>query len=203
MAGPTGAWYAVGFNAEEMKDAPYAIVVDGDGKVSNGSKCSEESRSILVLTRLFHSLRLEPHHSLHLEPHHQVSERKLVDHGPGSVLTPSVTVASNTVVDGIRTIVLTRAVAGATTDHFTIPSSPGQINLITATGNTNSIAYHKARTGTQITLVPTKVSACVCKPEVHKYFLEHAIVNGTDKDIANMEYKVGVVTSLDPCSHSP
>ena len=94
------------------------------------------------------------------------------------------------VAAGVRTVVLSRAVVGASKDHFSIPTSPGQINLITATGNTNTIAYHKARTGTQITLVPTKVSACVCKPTVHKYFLEHAVVNGTEKEIANMEYAV-------------
>lgn len=34
LTGPAGAWFGVGFNASAMKEAPWAIVVDGTGKVS-------------------------------------------------------------------------------------------------------------------------------------------------------------------------
>ena len=34
ISGPSGSWYGVGFNAEKMADEPYAIIVDGNGKVS-------------------------------------------------------------------------------------------------------------------------------------------------------------------------
>jgi len=53
---------------------------------------------------------------------------------------------------------------GATTLHYTIPSSPGQVNVITALGSTPELAYHKARTGSKLVLAPTDVSACVCEP---------------------------------------
>eukprot|EP00944_MAST-04C_sp_MAST-4C-sp1_P015663 g15663.t1 len=34
ISGPSDVWYGVGFNAEEMKDEPYAIIIDGKGEVS-------------------------------------------------------------------------------------------------------------------------------------------------------------------------
>jgi hypothetical protein len=97
------------------------------------------------------------------------SERKLADHGPGTLLAPSITVVSNTVTSGIRTVVLSRSVTGATQSHYSLPTTPGSINVITAVGNTPTLAYHKARTGSQIFLVPTDVSSCVCAPRSAGY----------------------------------
>ena len=34
MGGPNGKWFGAGFNATAMKDAPWAIIVDGTGKVT-------------------------------------------------------------------------------------------------------------------------------------------------------------------------
>jgi len=34
MTGPSSQWFGVGFNASAMKDSPWAIVVDGNGKVT-------------------------------------------------------------------------------------------------------------------------------------------------------------------------
>ena len=97
------------------------------------------------------------------------TERRLVNHGPGSLLAASVTVKSSVTVRGVRTVVLTRPVAGATTKHYSFPTSPGQIDLITAIGNTPALAYHKARTGARMVLLPTESPACVCKPTTSKY----------------------------------
>jgi hypothetical protein len=130
MTGPAGAWFGIGFNAQNMADLPYAIIVDGNGKVS---------------------------------------ERKLGSHAPGTVLAASLTVTSSSTVDGMRKVVLSRPVAAKTKDHFAIPTTPGQINLITAIGNTVEIAYHKARTGALITLLPTEVEACMCAPITTEY----------------------------------
>ena len=33
MAGPANVWFGVGFNAGSMADKPYAVIVDGLGKV--------------------------------------------------------------------------------------------------------------------------------------------------------------------------
>jgi len=121
-----GNWFGVGFGATKMADAPYAIIVDGSGAVS---------------------------------------ERRLADHAPGTALAPSVTVVSSTVADGVRTVVLSRPIRGATAQHFTLPTSPGELSLITALGNTPDLAFHKIATSATIVLLPATSPACVCKPQ--------------------------------------
>ena len=49
MSGPSDVWFGVGFDASTMADRPYAIIVDGDG---------------------------------------DVTERKLENHSPGSLIQP-------------------------------------------------------------------------------------------------------------------
>ena len=51
LSGPADVWFGVGFGASTMNDKPYAIIVDGNGKVT---------------------------------------ERKLENHGPGTLLANSV-----------------------------------------------------------------------------------------------------------------
>lgn len=48
-----------------------------------------------------------------------VSERTLGDHDPGQQVPSSVTVLTNTVVAGVRTVTLSRALIGVSTGHFT------------------------------------------------------------------------------------
>ena len=100
-----------------MKDLPYAIIVDGDG---------------------------------------HVTERKLSDHGPGTQLMTSVRVSSNTVVDGVRTVILSRPVTGASKDHYTFQTIPGDLSVISAVGDGAQLAYHKSRTGGVLTLLPSR-----------------------------------------------
>eukprot|EP00041_Stephanoeca_diplocostata_P039733 m.1637620 g.1637620 ORF g.1637620 m.1637620 type:complete len:886 (-) comp25984_c0_seq1:1972-4629(-) len=95
-----------------------------------------------------------------------VSERKLVSHGPGSLLQPTVTVVSSAVDNGIRTVVLARPVVSSS---YSLPTTAGELDVITAVGNTPQLAYHAARTGATITLVPSRVSSCICSPSVHEY----------------------------------
>ena len=125
ITGPSGVWYGTGFNAKAMSDTPYAIIVDGNG---------------------------------------HVTERKLVNHGPGTLLAPSLIVISSSVQDNVRTVTLRRNITGATTNHFTFPTIPGDINLIAAIGSTPDLSYHKIHSGGQITLLPASGSACVCQP---------------------------------------
>ena len=122
LSGPDGAWLGVGFDAKQMSDEPYAIIVNGKGKVS---------------------------------------ERKLGSHAPGTLLPVSLTVVSNSVSGGIRTVKLVRAVKG-----MNYLSNAGTLNVITAIGNTENLSYHKKRTGATITLLPKKSLACVCEPSV-------------------------------------
>eukprot|EP00051_Salpingoeca_urceolata_P000900 m.37098 g.37098 ORF g.37098 m.37098 type:complete len:357 (-) comp11073_c0_seq2:521-1591(-) len=113
-----------------MADLPYAIVVDGDGTVS---------------------------------------ERKLVDHGPGTLLHPSLKVVSDQVQAGIRTVIVTRASDGASPDHYSFPTTAAEINLIVAIGSTPTISYHKARSSASLELVPTRVQSCLCQPTSTTY----------------------------------
>eukprot|EP00036_Acanthoecidae_sp_10tr_P009085 CAMPEP_0182915416 /NCGR_PEP_ID=MMETSP0105_2-20130417/316_1 /TAXON_ID=81532 ORGANISM="Acanthoeca-like sp., Strain 10tr" /NCGR_SAMPLE_ID=MMETSP0105_2 /ASSEMBLY_ACC=CAM_ASM_000205 /LENGTH=863 /DNA_ID=CAMNT_0025052283 /DNA_START=14 /DNA_END=2605 /DNA_ORIENTATION=- len=96
-----------------------------------------------------------------------VTERKLANHGPGTELPPSVTVVSSTVIGQQRTVVLTRAVAGKA---YTLPTSPGQLDVITAVGSTPTFAYHAQRTMSKIVLLPTTDTACVCQASSTGYF---------------------------------
>jgi len=97
-----------------------------------------------------------------------VEERKLGDHDPGTVLASSIKVTSNTVVDGERTVVMTREFKGKTSDHFTFDSTSSEISIITASGTGPNYAYHgpKQRTGGKLQLSGVDVPTCVCNAGV-------------------------------------
>lgn len=125
LSGPATVWFGVGFNAGQMADLPYAIIVDGNG---------------------------------------EVSERKLADHGAGTVLNTTVTVVSNTVISGVRTVVLSRSTLINSLDYYAFPTQPATIAFINAIGNTATLAYHQSRTAAELTLLPTSSIACMCAP---------------------------------------
>ena len=45
------------------------------------------------------------------------------EHCPGDLLAPSVKVVSNSVTNGVREVVMTRGLTGATKDHYTFDLS--------------------------------------------------------------------------------
>lgn len=98
-----------------------------------------------------------------------VEERKLADHGPGQVLKTTVNLTSSKTNAGVRTVVLKRPVEIADKTYYSFPIIPGDIDVITAVGDTPKIAYHTARTGAKITLISTSAPACVCEPIAHTY----------------------------------
>jgi len=96
-----------------------------------------------------------------------VTERRLSDHDhgnpQGSVLSPSVHVASNTVAGQMRHVVITRALAGATSQHFTFDPLALSLNVIDAIGSTPTISYHKQKTTTTMQLWPSALApVAVC-----------------------------------------
>lgn len=108
-----------------MADLPYAIIVDGEGNVT---------------------------------------ERKLADHDAGRQITTSVTIQSNQVYGGLRTVVLTRALKGVSSDHYTFDPLALSIDYINAIGSGPTFGYHKQKTSATISLWPVEGgSACVCK----------------------------------------
>ena len=121
----------------------------------------------------------------------QVSERKLGNHVAGSTLKPSVQVLSNTVDSktGLRTVVVSRPLQGATGDYFTFSTAAtdATIPIIVAVGSGPEFGYHKNKSPTSITLIPidgeAAVGSCVC-PQQPKPFgeatgelLYHAVAN--------------------------
>jgi len=114
------------------------------------------------------SMKDEPY-TIIVDGNGAVTERKLANHGPGTLLTPSIKVISNSVHGNVRILILNRAVQGSTNDHFSFPTKPGDFNMIAAVGDSVALAYHKERTGGKITLIPTETSACVCMPSTTTY----------------------------------
>ena len=125
ISGPSTVWFGVGFDAATMAEEPYAIIVDGNGAVT---------------------------------------ERKLGEHSPGPLLKPTVSVLTNSVTQGIRTVVMTRPLQG-----MPFCSKASSLSVITAVGSTVELSYHAARTGASILLLPTTADACVCEPNVKSY----------------------------------
>ena len=93
-----------------------------------------------------------------------VSERKLGDHDPGTVIEQSVAVTSNTVVDGVRTVTMTRDLAGKTSDHYTFDPSVSSLPIISASGSGAVYAYHgpKTRSGSTLKMSVMDSPTCVC-----------------------------------------
>ena len=80
-----------------MSDEPYALVVDGNG---------------------------------------ELSERKLANHGPGTLLKNFTYIMDNRIKDNVRTLVLQRPVKGPDKNYFDIPTISGDLSLISAVGDT-------------------------------------------------------------------
>jgi len=93
-----------------------------------------------------------------------VSERKLGDHDPGTVLASSLTVTSNSVKDGVRTVVMTRPFKGKTADHYTFDVKVTSLPVISASGSGPTYAYHgpKTRTGGSVKLSVLDSPTCIC-----------------------------------------
>lgn len=83
-------------------------------------------------------------------------------HCPGPVLVASVSLLSNTVSAGVRTVVMTRGLVGLTKDHYTFDTVVNTIPLITAVGKSQNFAYHTAHGNTMISLASVGKPTCVC-----------------------------------------
>jgi hypothetical protein len=86
------------------------------------------------------------------------------EHCPGDLLKPSVKLVSNSVTDGVRTVVMTRPFAGLTKNHYTFDvSKSATINFIAAVGSSQVFAYHKAHYNGEMSFVsPVNVATCIC-----------------------------------------
>lgn len=125
LAGPSAVWFGVGFNASAMKGAPWTIIVEGDGKVS---------------------------------------ERKLQDQSPGTLLKSTLKVVSTSVTNGTRTVVLTRPVKGDSSDYFSFGlNGLAQLPIINAVGSKPTLSFHKDKSPSSLSLLPVGGGVtCIC-----------------------------------------
>ena len=94
-----------------------------------------------------------------------VYERKLGNHDGGTKLSPSINILSNRVVDGKRSVLITRSFKGKSNDYYTFdPSSESTISILSASGEGPNFSYHgpKTRGGSSIQLIASGSYSCIC-----------------------------------------
>jgi hypothetical protein len=134
LQGPAAGWFGVGFNAQHMADSPYAIIVSG-----------ADVDKLDIMERQLGTGGSEARHD------------------PGDLLAPSVTLVSAKDEGGVRTVVLTRALLGKTSKHYTFKLAEPTIKFISAIGSTPTFAYHKAHAAAAITLTAANgTPTCLC-----------------------------------------
>jgi hypothetical protein len=89
----------------------------------------------------------------------------LAFHGAGKVLSPSVTVVSNTIDEnGDRTVVLTRPWVGLSSEHFTFePAAEPVLDIIVAKGCSEVFAQHCGHTSSKLHFLVVDVPMTVCQ----------------------------------------
>lgn len=95
----------------------------------------------------------------------KITEHKLGNHNPGTIIKPMIKLVSNDVDQKtkIRTVVLTRPMKGITNDHYTFDIDTLKIPFINAIGSQPTFSYHKSKTTSTLQLYPANgKSACIC-----------------------------------------
>ena len=92
-----------------------------------------------------------------------VTERQLGDHDPGIALARSVTVTKSVVADGVRTVTVTRTLAGLSPQHFSFDPTADAVPFVGAVGSGPTFAYHHARGSALMMLVEVGGPMCVCE----------------------------------------
>lgn len=116
----------------------------------------------------FHALTMaDSPWTIIVDGHGEVTERKLGNHQPGTLLKASVKIVESQVVGNSRSVILTRSLKGSSPDYYTFKPLDGGagINFINAVGSSATLSYHQHRTTGILTLLPAGVSsgACLCK----------------------------------------
>ena len=136
IAGPSDRWFGVGFGSSTM-----CLHAQGDECPTGGPYAI-----VVANTTIF--------------------ERKLDSHGAGTMLTSSVTVLSDTIDDGIRTVRVTRPLQGQTDGHYTFEYQASSLELIVATGCDEVFQHHCDHASSKINFVPVEVPMAVCRAGV-------------------------------------
>ena len=228
LSGPAGVWFGVGFNASRMADAPYSIVIDGEGNVTERKLANHMPGTLLapsvdVLSdtvgpapptapprKMNHigtplpghpdtgavdwhacqeqcdavaSCKAWTFYPIHFTtPYNTVdgtcrlraavssAVRNINDNADTEGFTPNGWMdgmLSNVVANKdaqVRTVVLRRALRGATADHYSFDPRAASIPFIEAVGTTAAFQYHgPSRGGGAIMMVESGAPVCVCR----------------------------------------
>lgn len=114
-----------------------------------------------------------------------VTERRLGNHLAGQQLKKSVTVLQSLTTNGVRSVTVSRPLAGATADYFSFSLGDSDVKIISAVGSGPTFGYHKNKALSSLALLPASgtAGACVC-PQSPKPFgqasgalVYHAVAN--------------------------
>jgi len=133
LTGPADKWFGIGFGSQTM-----CMHMEGD-------ECPGGGPYAIIVSG------------------NDIAERKLDHHGPGVVLSSSITVHSNQVENGIRIVHLSRPMKGPTEKHFTFDASSPSIPLIMANGCSLKFAQHCGHGPNQINLLPVNARKKLCQ----------------------------------------
>lgn len=135
LVGPPDRWFGVAFGSNTM-----CMHMTGD-------ECPDGGPYAIVISG----------------DEYSVTERKLGFHGPGSVLDTSVKVISNLIKAGNRTVVLTRPLNGATSDHYTFDLAKTSIPIIAARGCSFEFAQHCGHGPSQLNFLAVGTPKRICQ----------------------------------------
>jgi hypothetical protein len=97
-----------------------------------------------------------------------VTERRLGDHDPGTQLSPTqVQLKSSHVINGLRTVILTRAFKGISSKHYTFEPAVSSIPFINAIGSTSYFDIHRTKATATLSLSIIGEPTCVCNDGLH------------------------------------
>jgi len=135
----------------------------------------------------------------------EVAEYQLGDHVGGVKLATQVKVLSNRVEGDRRTVVLTRAFAGATSAHFSFnTTSDGvPISWMNAVGSTATYSFHKLMSTSTLVLARLEVPSCVCADKIVFGKTRAAMIYEHDDGTTEQTYSGGGCTNTTPTDLIP
>jgi hypothetical protein len=133
IVGPADKWFGVGFGS-------YSMCIKKDDE-----ECPQGGPYAIIING------------------EEVTERKLGYHGPGSVLADSVTVKSNIVSNGNRTVVLTRSLKGASNNHYSFDPSLASMPVIMARGCDLHFGQHCGHGSSELNFLPIDKPTEICQ----------------------------------------
>ena len=185
-----------GCSARTDKADPFHVQVTFNGKADSQVECASGSRSFgasasvatveLTLTSEGATITLQGPSSVYFafgfgaqamgdqpwtlvaDGSGNVTERKLANHAEGTDSSPSIKVISNSVHDGVRTVVISRPLQGKNDDYFSFDATSSDIPIIAAVGSTAAFGFHKDKAPAKLTMLPIDGTACVC-PENQRH----------------------------------